>query len=552
MRMSKEKQKQSIIAGGIISSAGIFIAKLLAIIYVVPYNDMIYSADGSLKFFYGQASNFYAFVLSIATAGIPFAIAVLISRSITREDYKTALMIRKLSIHLMTVIGIISALLLVLLATPISKYIVTPIGLGPAGITNMRNVMIIVATALIFVPILSALRGFYQGLKQLNVFALSQVIEQLTNVIVLLVGSAVCVYVLNMDRIWAVYFGVISTTIAAIVGIIQLKMRDKTELKKIRKLAKEQELDTHYEKKDLLKEIIMISLPYLMVSVLGYSDSIINQIFMTNGLSNFGYAQETAGIIAGVINYDVQKLIAIPMILAPGFSAAIIPYITSALTNGNLKVVRKNILDCVDSVLYIGIPLCFALAIFAGPILALMFGFDNLDIKAPILIWYCLECMGTIISTVCTSLMMATGARRKSIFHLALLFIIKVVLVFPMISTLGYIGAVLSSIIAFSVCTSLNMIHLKKAFNISWLYTFRKTILIVISCIGIFLIHVIFVRIGFFAVNSRLLIFIQLAISGSVAFLVYIALSHFFQLPQSILHIDIVDRLKGIVKRASR
>ena len=39
--MDVSKRKQSIIAGGLISSAGIFFAKFIGLFYAVPYNSML-------------------------------------------------------------------------------------------------------------------------------------------------------------------------------------------------------------------------------------------------------------------------------------------------------------------------------------------------------------------------------------------------------------------------------------------------------------------------------------------------------------------------------
>lgn len=50
-------------------------------------------------------------------------------------------------------------------------------------------------------------------------------------------------------------------------------------------------------------------------------------------------------------NYVGTKLTAIPMILAPGFTAAIIPHLSSSLLEKKYKRIRKDIRECMNIVL---------------------------------------------------------------------------------------------------------------------------------------------------------------------------------------------------------
>ena len=95
--MDVSKRKQSIIAGGLISSAGIFFAKFIGLFYAVPYNSMLGTADNLA--YYGVAFNIYSYLLNICTAGFPFAIATLIAKYSTRGDYQTSLLIKSSLLH---------------------------------------------------------------------------------------------------------------------------------------------------------------------------------------------------------------------------------------------------------------------------------------------------------------------------------------------------------------------------------------------------------------------------------------------------------------------
>ena len=249
-------RKQSIIAGGLISSAGIFFAKFIGLFYAIPYNSMLGSAENIA--YYGVAYNIYSYLLNICTAGFPFAIATLIAKYSTRGDYQTSLLIKKLSSSLMACFGLGMMVIVILFSSPLATLMLPDEG---NDVNTLQIVLILISFALFFVPLLSSLRGFYQGLKHMEVYALSQVLEQIARVAFLLTSSAIAVYALNYDNVWALYFGVISTSISAILAIFHLKFYDKKQMKQLKLQAANQTVVPNKDRREILRELIFISFP---------------------------------------------------------------------------------------------------------------------------------------------------------------------------------------------------------------------------------------------------------------------------------------------------
>ena len=63
-----ENRKQSIIFGGLISSAGVFLSKVLGLVYVIPFN--MIAGDQNIRF-YGYAYNIYSYLLNILPSEQP-------------------------------------------------------------------------------------------------------------------------------------------------------------------------------------------------------------------------------------------------------------------------------------------------------------------------------------------------------------------------------------------------------------------------------------------------------------------------------------------------
>lgn len=579
MKTEMSKRKQSVIAGGMISTAGLFFAKFLGLFYAIPFNDILGNADYIA--IYGVAFTIYNYVLNICLAGVPFAIATLVAKYTSRGDYQTTILVKKIATTFMVSFGFVAMVFLLLCAAPFASMLLPDSVLNSDAATTassieiMRNVLMVVAIALFFVPILSSLRGFYQGMKQMEVYALSQVLEQIARVAFLLISSALAVYLLGIDRVWAVYFGAFSTSVAAILAIVHLRLYDRKQMKQITKLAREQDVVANNDKFSILRELIFISLPYLYAAVMGYSDSIINTFFLKSGLENF-YLSHDGGVldgngilmlsaqsegeitmVIGAINYGITKLMSIPMVLAPGFSSAILPHITSALVKKDYKLVRKNIVDCLDTVLYIGIPICFCLFVFAKPIYANLFPPTQwpvnvpaeeailsadaaLDLCANVLRWFSFDAFVSTICPIFTSLLMAVELRRLNIRNLTIMVILKFIITYPLLSWFGYPGLIISSLCCMVVFVGLNSYALTARFKIKWNYTLHKLVVIMGGLVCIFAVGALCDLIGLKGYGvGRMIGFVQLGVSGGIALLAYFFFTYLFGLPQAILHLDL-------------
>ena len=85
MKKDKTMVKNSFVSGAFMVTLGIFISKILGIIYVIPFHAVIGEIGGAL---YGYAYTIYLFFISISSAGIPLAISKVVSEYQTLENYE--------------------------------------------------------------------------------------------------------------------------------------------------------------------------------------------------------------------------------------------------------------------------------------------------------------------------------------------------------------------------------------------------------------------------------------------------------------------------------
>ena len=530
--MSK-RVKQSFIAGALTSSAGVFISKFLGLFYIVPFTAM---ATQPNMHFYSAAYSLYDTMLMICSAGIPFAVSAMVAKYVSREDYKTALLVRRLSMGLMLFSGFLMAMILVMFSGPFAQFSSSQTA-TQQNIDTLQNVICYLSLSLVLVPFLSAYRGFYQGLKDFISYGFSQTLEQLVRILMLLGLGAFCVYILKMDNIWAVRMAVFSTGLAALVTILYFVLHDRHGYTDIRQMASVQESQA-VDKKELLKEMAAFGLPYMMMSILGNSMNIINTLFMQRELSNV--SAEMAQLYYSIVQTNCNKLTSIPQVLAIGFSTGIVPHLTTNLEQKDFRQLKINVLSALNPVCYIGLPLSFCLFALARPIYWLMYGSTYLDIGTEALMFSALLAVTGTISPITTSMMMSLRYRRRCLEFLAVGFAVKTVTFFLLIKWFGYTGAITSSARCGLSVIVMNLSYIKRKFNISFKGFYRNLIVIAIGLISMNGAFVLLRWIGLDGIgSSKIMAIVQLGIFGITGVFVYFMTTAFFQLPQRIFKMSL-------------
>ena len=169
----KRRVKQSLIAGALTGSAGIFITKALSLLYVIPFNEIAQDAT----VFYSYAYTVYDALLQVCLSGFPYAIATLVAKYATKNDYSTVELVKKVSKAILLVLGVVCCFIMIAFSKILAIQIIPSELQSSSYLHYTQIVLIILAFALVFVPYLSYYRGVYQGLKEMKVYAFTQVLE---------------------------------------------------------------------------------------------------------------------------------------------------------------------------------------------------------------------------------------------------------------------------------------------------------------------------------------------------------------------------------------
>lgn len=321
-------KRQTFVRGAFSLALAGLISKILGVVYVVPLQNMIGDYGIGL---YQMAYPVYTTMLIISTAGFPLAMSKSIAEKVALADYDSADQIYRVAGRLMMITGVVTFLLMYLLAPVLAKL---------DGDVNATLSMKAISFALLIVPPLSAMRGFLQGNHHMTVSGNSQVVEQFVRVAVIVFGAW---WVLHLgftekEGAAAATFGGV---IGALISLLYLFFH-------VRRLRKSYEphmkgkvlADSWAIARDLSKYALPISLASLVLPVSSYVDS----LTISNLLQHFtGMSIEEATQQFGIFTGRALRLIQLPLSFATAMGLSLMPAITEAITLKNEQVLQERI-----------------------------------------------------------------------------------------------------------------------------------------------------------------------------------------------------------------
>lgn len=533
MDNKKRVLKQSLLVGALTSSFGVFISKALGLLY---YSPLSFLAGEENMAFYSITYTYYDLLLKISSAGIPFAIAALIAKYVAKNDYKTALVVKKLGTSLVMGLSLICVFVFILISGPLARQSMGALA-SADDVNHLKNLFLILIGAVILVPYLSVIRSYYQGLKRLDLYASSQVLEQLVRVLTIVGAGYFVVKVLKLENVWAIYTAIAAAGFAALIAIIFFKLSTKNDDLRFNELVSSQEGEALL-KKDVFNEILSLGVPYLLISFLGTIGPLVNTTFFLDYVTgSCGMPVNEAKLSLGILQANCSKLNAIPQVLTSGFCAGLVPYLTESLETQNYDKLSKQVIQILDTVFFILIPVIFIFFFFAKDIYFILYGNSNLELGTKL--FRASNALGITetVLPILSSIMITLRLKKESVLTLLFGAVIKTVTFFIYVKFLWTYGMVASTCTASIICIAVYLFILKKAYDIDFKMTLKRLIVIFIASF-IMVIPAIFIH-SFIPFNydSRLFGIVIMGILGIIMLVAYYLISVEFSLLQSIFNI---------------
>ena len=434
----------------ILGISGVFV-KVIGAVFRIPLTNWI--GDEGMSF-YGCAYPIYSFFLVISTAGIPVAISKMVAERITVRNYGGAHKVFKVSLRLLTVLGVISFLLCYFGADIIAGDLQN----NPEAASSLRAI----APALLFVPIMSAFRGYFQGRQNMNPTAISELTEQTFRAAVGLSLAYSFLSVGLSEAAAGATFGASAGSFAGmvIIAIIYLLNRKVIHVK-IRRGKNDYE-----DSKEILKKILIIAVPITIGAAIMPIMSTIDSVVVMGRLEATGWTHEQAQSLYGQLSGYCGSLIGLPQIFTQAMAVSLVPAISSAFLRGDRNELQDNIQLGLRATLLIGFPCAVGLFVLAEPILLLLFASRPAEAiaAAPTLM---VMAVGVVfLSTVQTLTGALQGVGRQSVpvKNLAIGAVFKLVVTYVCVGipALNVKGAAIGTIAAYLVATLLDFAAVKR------------------------------------------------------------------------------------------
>lgn len=478
-------KKNTFIEGAFISTFSILICKIIGLLYVIPFYSLIGNKGGAL---YSYAYSIYAIFLSLSTCGIPLAISKNISEYNELGYHKAKNDVYKIGKYVILGLGLLSCLILLIFAPNIAYLIIGNVE-GGNTIEDVSTAIRIVSLSLLIVPSLSVTRGYLNGHKMILPTSISEVLEQVVRVLVIVVGSFLTIKVFNLPTNVAVYIAVAGAGIGALVALIYLKLKLKRNKDAI---VNESENEPEYRKKDILKKIVLYALPFVVIDLIRSAYGMVDSFTVVKTMVNLGYDVSVAETTIGVLSTWATKLNMIVASVALGFVTSLIPNIAGSAAKKDLKDVNNKINESYKTLLFVVLPMTIGLSFLAQPVWVAFYGYNSLSIG--IFRYYILQAIIFCVYTIALNLAQSMNQSKISLGSLLVSFLLKVVLnapmmrLFVMIGIDAYYAPIITNILVQGSVTIFIMMALKHKFKFNYKETSRAILKMVFTLLVMVLI----------------------------------------------------------------
>jgi len=282
----KKVKQQSFLHGSLILIVATILAKVIGAVYRIPLTNLL---DTKGMGFYSTAYDLYVPMYSIAMAGLPIAISRLIAENSAKNRFKDVSKTLHASQVIFVITGGVGFLLMILLAFLLTGNLSFSI----FGFTVNLDVfnsgallgILAIAPSLIFCCIMSAYRGYFEGLGNMTPTGVSEVLEALGK---LLFGYTIASVVLSTTKNYSY------AAAGALVGISIGEAFSTVYLFTLYKIRKSKDIPTELylaspEPAPFKKQIsciVVVAIPIVLGSLVNNITSLIDVVMVQRQLSS--------------------------------------------------------------------------------------------------------------------------------------------------------------------------------------------------------------------------------------------------------------------------
>lgn len=313
--------------GTIILLTGGFFSKFLGFVLRIIITRQIGTEGIGL---YSLVMPTFGLFITIATFSYPVAISKIISAR-GKSSKKAIFSIIPISI----ILNLFTLLIIFLISKPLANIFLKD--------QRLYIPLLSIGFTLPFIGLSSIIKGYYWGKQRMGIYILSNIVEQIVRIIVLifLIPKVIKVsLVLTISLIIVV--NVLSETSSIIVMLLGLPKGIKITKEDLR------------PSKEYIKDIMNICVPSTSSKIVGSISHFLEPIVLINVLSYVGYSNNYIVTEYGIVNGYSLALLLIPQFFTMSISTSLIPELSKSYSIEDIKNCKKRLFQITGLSLMIG------------------------------------------------------------------------------------------------------------------------------------------------------------------------------------------------------
>lgn len=436
----------------VLSLAGV-IVKFMSLLYV-PIIIRVLGDEG--YGIYLASYDIFSLIYVITNSGMQIAIAKQIAEFEAFNQSQNIVRTFYIGKRILFFIGLASSLLLLLSSRVMSRLV-----------SSERSYLgiIFLSPTIFFTSILAAYRGFFQGISNMAPMAISQVLEQIFNILTSVFFAYIFV---NKSLELGAAGGTIGTTVGAIIAIWFLYYKIKKDKiiynmnLSVPYLNCELERRDRISNKEIIKTFFKYGVPVILTSGVQYVGAVIDLALVKNRLLFAGFDSSRSDILYGLLG-KYKTLVYVPLAFIASLSAAVIPGIVKSVALKDKQDLFNKMSFVFKVSLLISIPSCIGLSILSKPIYQILFSQEYSDGYKLMLYGSALVIFMSIVQ-IQTTILQGVNKFYSVFLSLFIGVIIKLLsnYFFVGIKFININGAVIGSILGFLIPMIINNFLIKK------------------------------------------------------------------------------------------
>ncbi len=425
--------KKGLIKGAVILSVAGIVCRLLGVLFRIPLSNIVGNYGIGL---YQLVFPLYALLLIVSSAGIPVALSKMIAR--VRDDAKQTKQIFVNALVVLMAIGAVITVAFLALARPIASL---------QGKSEIWPLYLAIAPAVWFVCVISAYRGYFQGLNNMVPTAVSQIVEQLVKVAV---GLGLAFWLIKYGALWAVFGAIVAVAVSELIAAVMLAVVYRVRTRTTKVVGFWSLLSWQ-----VIGRIFRIATPIMVMSLAFPLVQLFDSFYIVNALKQSGVEQATE--LYGIATGAVHTLINLPSVVGIALATVMLPMVSRAYKQGNIATMRKRGCLALGFVALFGLVVAVGLCVLPKFILTLLYrrAFENRPEELAIAVLLLrIECWAVILIglvQVAGSILQGIDHEKIPMWALIAGGVVKVVFEIVTLKNIGIVAVSIANLLCYGV-----------------------------------------------------------------------------------------------------